>query len=137
MKRKAASVVLTIAVLAGGVLYLLVFGFDDTVVYYKTVDELLSDPARFETRPVRINGTLVKGSVTTRPGTDEFRFRLKKRKSIVDVSYFGVLPDTMIEDRELVVHGVFDSKAKIFKASEILTKCPSKYEAEAKLRAID
>ena len=50
----------------------------------------------------------------------------------MDVSYEGVLPDTMQEGQELVVHGVYDGVAKTFRAKEILTKCPSKYEAKAK-----
>jgi cytochrome c-type biogenesis protein CcmE len=132
MKKKTASLIITIAIVAGGLGYLLVYGFDDTVVYYKTVDELLANPQRFETRPVRINGVLVPSSVTTQPGTQEYRFQLTKRNQLLDVAYHGVLPDTMMEGQELVVQGVFDSGARVFKASEVLTKCPSKYETQAK-----
>jgi cytochrome c-type biogenesis protein CcmE len=132
MKKKRVSLMLSIAVMAGGVIYMLAFGFDDTVVYYKTVDELLTNPSRFETRPVRINGVLVPGSVKTKPGTDEFRFQLKKRDKTLTVAFAGILPDTMQEGQELVVHGVFDTRENLFRASEILTKCPSKYEARAK-----
>jgi cytochrome c-type biogenesis protein CcmE len=130
--KKKAPMFLTIGVLAGGIIYLLTAGFDDTVVYYKTVDELLANPARFETRPVRINGVLVAGSVRAKPGTNEYRFQLAKRDKHLEVSYSGVLPDTMQEGQELVVHGVFNASEKVFQASEILTKCPSKYESQAK-----
>jgi cytochrome c-type biogenesis protein CcmE len=130
--KKKLPMILTIAVLAGGLIYLLAAGFDDTVVYYKTVDELLANPARFETRPVRINGVLVAGSVRAKPGTNEYRFLLTKRNQTLEVSFSGVLPDTMQEGQELVVHGVFNASEKIFHASEILTKCPSKYESQAK-----
>ena len=124
--------ILTIAVVAGGIVYLVAAGFDDTVVYYKTVDELLANPARFETRPVRINGVLVAGSVRAKPGTNEYRFQMTKRHQTLEVSFSGVLPDTMQEGQELVVHGVFNSQDNVFTASEILTKCPSKYESKAK-----
>ena len=72
------------------------------------------------------------GSLRSKPGTNEFRFQLSKRDTKLDVSYEGVLPDTMQEGQELVVHGVYDSASKTFRAKEILTKCPSKYEAQAK-----
>ncbi len=130
--KKKLSAILSILAVIGAVAYLLISGFDDTVVYYKTVNEFLADPGRFETRPVRINGVLVAGSVRAKPGTNEFRFQLTKRNQTLDVSYEGVLPDTMQEGQELVVHGVYDSAAKTFRAKEILTKCPSKYEAKAK-----
>ncbi len=129
--KKAVSIVLTAVAVAGAVIYLLVSGFDDTVVYYKTVDELLADPGRFETRAVRINGVLVPGSVKAKPGTKDYRFQITKRRQVLDVAYSGILPDTMLEDKELVVEGVYDRSRSRFLASEILTKCPSKYESEA------
>lgn len=130
MKKKLPALLSTVAI-AAAVFYLMTSGFDDTVVYYKTVDELLAEPLRFETRPVRINGRLVAGSVRSKPGTDEFRFQLSKKRQTLDVIYRGVLPDTMREGQELVVQGVYDSRAETFNADEILTKCPSKYEAAA------
>lgn len=131
MKKKLPAIFSILAVI-GAVVYLVISGFDDTVVYYKTVNELLADPGRFETRPVRINGALVAGSVRAKPGTNEFRFQLSKSNEMLDVAFQGVLPDTMQEGQELVVQGVFDPGTKTFQAEEILTKCPSKYEAEAK-----
>lgn len=131
-RKKIVPALLTVAIVAGGLVYLLVAGFDDTVVYYKTVDELLAEPARFESRPVRINGVLVSGSVKSKLGTDEYRFQLTKRQQVVDVTYSGILPDTMREGQELVVQGMYNPARRTFDASEILTKCPSKYEAQAK-----
>jgi len=132
MKKKTISIILSISFIGGSLIYLLISGFDDTIVYYKTVDELLANPKRFETNPVRINGVLTPGSVQMKKGTNEYHFQLTKRKKILKVKFLGILPDTMQENNELIVHGVFDSQKNIFIASEILTKCPSKYEAEAK-----
>lgn len=129
--KKAVSIALTVLAVTGAVIYLLVSGLDDTVVYYKTVDELLADPGRFETRPVRINGVLVPGSIKAKPGTEDYLFQITKRQQVLNVAYSGILPDTMLEDQELVVQGVYDGAEARFQASEILTKCPSKYEAEA------
>ena len=130
--KKRIQILATVAALAVLFTYLLVSGFDDTVVYYKTVDELLADTSRFESRPVRINGILVPGSIKMKPGTKDYLFQITKRQKVVDVAYSGILPDTMLEDKELVVEGTFDAGNNRFAATEILTKCPSKYEAEAK-----
>ncbi len=130
-KRKIISTVFSLLVALGAAAYLLVSGFDDTVVYYKTVDELLEKPARFTSRPVRINGRLVPRSVQMKPGTSQYRFSLEKRNKTLVVSYNGILPDTMTEGQDLVVQGTFDAARQIFVATEVLTKCPSKYEAEA------
>ncbi len=131
-KNKVISVILSVVVVLGALTYLMVSSFGETMIYYKTVNELLAEPQRFENRPVRINGVLVSGSIRQKPGTDQFRFKLKKQGQILEVAYAGILPDAMQPDRELVVQGKLQTGHKLFVASEILTKCPSKHEAKAK-----
>ena len=130
-KNKTISVVLTVLVVVGLLIYLVVSSFGESMVYYKTVDELLSNTERFSGRTVRINGVLREGSIKQKPGSDEYRFQISKRGMVLDVAYSGVLPDSMQEGRDLVVQGVFNGKNNLFDAGEILTKCPSKYEAKA------
>ncbi|HUT78882.1 MAG TPA: cytochrome c maturation protein CcmE [Polyangia bacterium] len=135
MNRKLAVQILVSAlVVGGGLTYLVLTGFDDAMVYYKTVDELLGERAEFEGRPVRVNGLLVEGSVRARPGTDQFRFDLTKNGARLAVEFAGIMPDSMLPGRELVVQGVLQPGADLLLASEILTKCPSKYEEEARSR---
>lgn len=130
-RKRIIQLLITLVFAFGASAYLLYSGFDDTVVYYKTVDELLANPARFKTRPVRINGRLVPGSVQVKPGTSLHRFSLEKRDKKVVVTFEGILPDTMSEGQDLVVQGTFNASEQEFVATEVLTKCPSKYEAEA------
>jgi cytochrome c-type biogenesis protein CcmE len=129
--KKTISIILTVLVVIGGLSYLMLSSFDDNVVYYKTVDELLDDASRFHGRSVRINGVLVPGSVQQKPGTNQYRFQLTKRGKNLDIEYSGILPDSMREGSELIVQGVLNQQATFFAASEILTKCPSKHEARA------
>ena len=134
MKRTVA-IAATVLVVGGAVAYLLLSSFGgDSMIYYKTVDELLAERARFESRPIRINGLLVEGSILRRPGTDEHRFSLTKNGAELSVTYRGILPETMLPGRELVVEGVLRPGSNELAATEILTKCPSKYEAVAKSR---
>lgn len=131
----ALQIAASLLVVGGGLTWLLLGAGDgDAMVYYKTVDELLAERARFEGGPVRVNGLLVEGSVRARPGTDEFRFDLAKNGARLAVEYAGILPDSMLPGRELVVQGVLRPGADLLLASEILTKCPSKYEEEARSR---
>lgn len=129
--KKTISIILTVLVVIGGLSYLMLSSFDDNVVYYKTVDELLDDASRFHGRSVRINGVLVPGSVQQKPGTNQYRFQLTKRGKKIDIEYSGILPDSMREGSELIVQGVLNQRSTFFTASEILTKCPSKHEARA------
>ena len=49
----------------GGAIALLMFGSDasDALVYSKLVDEVLTDPAQFRGRELRVEGDLVQGSI--------------------------------------------------------------------------
>jgi cytochrome c-type biogenesis protein CcmE len=135
MNRKLTLQILaSVLVVGGGLVWLILSGAEDSMVYYKTVDELLTERTRFEGQPVRVNGLLAEGSVRSRPGTDRFRFDLVKNSARIAVEYAGILPDSMLPGRELVVQGVLQPGADLLLASEILTKCPSKYEEEARSR---
>ncbi len=130
-KNKAISITLSILVVVGALAYLVFSSFGESMIYYKTVDELLAEPARFIDRPVRINGTLVPASIRQKPGTDRYRFKMSKRGKVLEIEYAGILPDAMQEGKELVVQGTLRDGQQLFIASEILTKCPSKHEARA------
>jgi cytochrome c-type biogenesis protein CcmE len=134
--KKVIAIVATVLVVGSVFVYLLLSSFEgDSMVYYKTVDELLADRARLESRPIRINGLLVDGSIQRKPGTDEYRFSLSKNGAQLAVTYRGILPETMLPGRELVVEGALAAGGNDFAATEILTKCPSKYESVAKSKA--
>lgn len=129
---KIIKILVTVIIVGGGLGYLVASSFGESMVYYKTVEELFVERARFEGEPVRVNGLLVEGSIQQKPGTDQFRFKLSKNGKILEIAYSGILPDTMKPGRELVVQGVIVKGEDLFEASEILTKCPSKYEDVAK-----
>ena len=133
-KKRLIKAIVTFLVVAGAITWLTVSSFEESMIYYKTVEEALTARAQFEKSPVRINGLLVPDSIQQKPGTDQFRFQLKKNASVIDVEYSGILPDTMREGKELVVEGTLIPGKDALNATEILTKCPSKYEKEAQSR---
>jgi cytochrome c-type biogenesis protein CcmE len=48
----------------------------------------------------------------------------------IAVSYQGAVPDTFAAGRQVVVEGKYDPSAKVFQATQIITKCSSKYAPE-------
>ncbi|MGE4291828.1 MAG: cytochrome c maturation protein CcmE [Desulfovibrio sp.] len=44
------------------------------------------------------------------------------------VEYRGAVPDTFKEGAEVILRGDWDQDAEIFRATQLITKCPSKYE---------
>jgi cytochrome c-type biogenesis protein CcmE len=130
----AVKIAISVLLVGGALTYLVVSSFGESMIYYKTVGELVAERSRFEGQPIRVNGLLVEGSVKQQPGTDHYRFVLSKNTTELEVSYTGILPDSMAPGRELVVEGVLQPGGNRFAASEILTKCPSKYEDVAKAK---
>ena len=49
----------------------------------------------------------------------------------VTVRYEGIVPDTFKDDAEVIVTGIL-GQDELFRGSELVAKCPSKYEAEKK-----
>lgn len=99
--------------------------------YYKHVDEVMVSPVEWEGKAMQLHGFVTPGSISTRPGTLEYRFEIYNQASSVRASYTGVLPDTFSDGAEVVLKGHLNSD-QIFEVSKngVMAKCPSKYEAE-------
>lgn len=99
-------------------------------VYSKYVDEVVqpAERARWVGRTVRIEGLVAPSSIEHRPGTREFRFRVTRNEAVLPVTYAGIVPDTFRDCAGVTVRGVLGQDG-VFRADEIVAKCPSKYEA--------
>jgi cytochrome c-type biogenesis protein CcmE len=109
-------------------------GISDTMVYYVTPSELL---ARADTdelireRGVKVSGNVVPGSHTAH--TEEllhtFVVRDPDHPDVqITVHFRHPLPDTFSDEAEVIMDGRYRGNG-IFEASEVLTKCGSRYEA--------
>ena len=99
-------------------------------VYSKYVDEVVqpAERARWVGRTVRVEGLVAPASIEHRPGTREFRFRVTRNEAVLPVTYAGIVPDTFRDCAGVTVRGVLGQDG-VFRADEIVAKCPSKYEA--------
>ncbi|MDC3418149.1 cytochrome c maturation protein CcmE [Aquibacillus salsiterrae] len=122
------------------VAFVLFFGVVGTLVYtsissaatfYMTVDELKGNEQQAMGKPVKISGEIVGDSVEF--DSDEilltFEIRGKDDPTFrVPIEYTGVKPDSMNDGWEAIVEGELTQDGT-FIATEVLVKCPSKYEA--------
>jgi cytochrome c-type biogenesis protein CcmE len=144
MPRQTLKILLSVLVISGAGAYLLadtLFADPEALTYFHTADEVLTRPAEFGGKRIRMGGHVEKGSILQRKGTLEYRFEVKPiagmlkhpeaRDRTVTVTYSGVVPDTFKDDAEVIVTGQLGSDG-VFAAQDLVAKCPSKYEAAEK-----
>lgn len=113
--------------------YLFFTGFKSESVYYLEVSEVKQNPEKYNSKGMRVTGEVVAGTITKDFKNQYLAFTIKDIKGSEDtmkVVYHGIIPDTFKEDIHVIVEGKYDIGAQVFNAATVLTKCPSKYEAE-------
>ncbi len=121
----------------GGALVALVFSFQEAAVYAKTVDQLMAEQGRLAGRPVRVEGDLVKGTLVHQDSPCEYRFRMVSKGIEVPVRYAQcVVPDTFRDVPDMDVKVTVEGKltGQQFEATQVMAKCPSKYDMKEKSR---
>ena len=119
-------------VMGGGILTLVFTSFTGSAMYSKEVDDLVRDKGKLADRAVRVTGTLVKGSLVKRDQPCEYRFDIEKKGVVLPVHFAQcIVPDTFRDMPGMDVSVTAEGKlteAGHFEASNIMAKCPSKYE---------
>lgn len=128
------SFVLAGVLLLGVVGYLATTGMKESMLYYYTPDEFAAqvadDPSARELG-VKLGGRVAPGTVAFDQTTLDLTFRIADVESGEvrwPVHFVGPLPDTFEEGRDVVVEGRL-TEAGVFEATNVLTKCGSRYEA--------
>jgi cytochrome c-type biogenesis protein CcmE len=134
--RRHLGLLLGLVAMGAAILFVVFSGFKQAAVYSKGVDELLRDKARFESRTVRVVGTLVAGTLARRSDPCEYRFKMQKNDAVMTVLYPQcVVPDTFRDvpgvKVEVTAEGQISADGT-FRAQQIMAKCPSKYEMRGK-----
>jgi cytochrome c-type biogenesis protein CcmE len=115
--------------IAAAVSYLVYAGIRTTSMYYFNLDEFLARRDQHVGEDLRVKGWVRDGSVRWDARTNDLAFELARPdgSGAVPVAYRGVLPDMFAPGREVVVEGRYAAGA--LAARQIMTSCPSKYEA--------
>lgn len=124
---------LALLAIAGGVIAL-VMSFSGAAVYAKSVDQVLSEGEKLQGRRLRVEGKLVHGSLLRRDTPCEYRFQMEGGGEVMAVRYAQcVVPDTFRDvpgmDLDVTVEGTIAEDGS-FEATQVLAKCPSKYEMQ-------
>jgi cytochrome c-type biogenesis protein CcmE len=131
-KKGNVGLLIGLLVMGGGILTLVFTSFQGSAVYSKEVDDLVRDKDKLGDRAVRVTGTLVKGSLMKRDQPCEYRFNIEKKGVVLPVRYAQcIVPDTFRDMPGMDVSVTAEGKltqAGNFEASNIMAKCPSKYE---------
>ena len=78
----------------------------------------------------KLGGRVVEGSVRRDRDSLTFELRDPKGTATVPVSYSGSVPDPFREGREVIVTVQREGDTFIAQRDSLVTKCPSKFEAE-------
>lgn len=112
--------------------YLMASGIKDTGVYFVTPTELAekvkADPSIHDVG-VRMGARVVSGSIMRDVADQTITFEVTDGQQTYQVVYRGIAPDTFDDDVDVVVEGrlMLDGT---FRATTLLAKCGSRYEAQ-------
>lgn len=116
-------------IIAAAVSYLVYAGIQSSSMYYFELEEFLAQRDAHAGESMRVKGWVRDGSVRWDPKSSDLAFELARQDGTapVPVTYKGILPDMFAPGREVVVEGRYTDGG--LAARQILTSCPSKYEA--------
>jgi cytochrome c-type biogenesis protein CcmE len=100
------------------------------------VSQALADKANLTDKVIVINGTMVTGTDNWDSFNRTLTFKLTDGISTIDVVLTGDKPNLPPQGDQSIVQAVVTGKFDnndVFRAYQMLTKCPSKYEGSGKL----
>ena len=121
-KTRMAAVAVILVATIGFVAFAMLNLFVDP---YLGVDQVVEDPDSYMGRTVQVKGAYQAGSLTTT--IDNVTLVMEGDNFTITVLILGETPN-LIDGQEIVAIGQLQS-ALLIHATEILTSCPSKYEA--------
>lgn len=116
-------------VILGALAYLMTTSFQSSLQYYVTVSEALAAKADLQDKILKVAGKASQIERVEESGRSVYRFQVVEDASAIPVVYPGFIPDTFKEGADVVVTGSLQDNGE-FKATHILAKCASKYQAK-------
>lgn len=133
--RRGLILVGALILTAAGIVGLVLTNFKDATVYAKGVDQLVAEQGKWVGRAVRVEGVLVRGTLKFQEKPCEYEFDATKGGQTVHIRFPSCIkPDTLRDDMPEVgvtAEGKLQANGE-FLATNVLAKCPSKYEMKDK-----
>lgn len=111
--------------------YLMASSISETGMYYVTPTELtqkLAADSTLHDAGIKLGARVVDGSIKRSPGGREYAFLVTDGAREIPVVYRGIAPDTFTDGVDVVVEGRM-GRDGTFRATTLLAKCASRYEA--------
>jgi cytochrome c-type biogenesis protein CcmE len=140
--------IIGVGIIIGAIAYLIVTAIRNTSVYYLTASEVRARQAELIGQTLRVAGRVKPGTIRWDPATLTLAFGLmalppgQDGTALKPVSsqpgeqvLFKVVsrgeprPDMLTDNRDVVVEGKLGA-GEVIEASQVMTKCPSKYVPE-------
>jgi cytochrome c-type biogenesis protein CcmE len=124
------------ALIVGSVGFLIATGVRETGVYFLTPSELAAKTtadSTFYDVGLKMGAKVVPGSIRRDASHRQVDFEVSDGVKSYPVTYRGLVPDTFTDanDIEVIVEGRL-GRDGVFRATEVLAKCGSRYEAAYK-----
>jgi cytochrome c-type biogenesis protein CcmE len=129
--KKHSITIFAVLLIVAAFSYLITIGIREGSMYYLEVSEFVERMDTVAGEKVRVNGAVVTDSIHYDVSKREFTFTLKDAEGPqkLDVIYHGAPPDLVDRDGvTIVAEGIYSPERKLFVSSNLLVKCPSKYE---------
>ncbi len=117
------------AILALAVGFLIYNAMDGSAAFYMTVSEIQTEGATLNDQRVRVGGNVVEGTIVRGGIGEEIRFDVTDGEATIPMVYGGDIPDIFADHAEVIATGTVGPDG-VFVADELLTKCPSRFEAD-------
>ncbi|RMD99945.1 MAG: cytochrome c maturation protein CcmE [Calditrichaeota bacterium] len=128
MQRKV-KIYFAFAMVVAALAFLITSGFNnETMVYYSTVKELKAKGANGYNQGYRVSGVAKAGSIRHDVEKVQVEFDIEEEGETLHIVYNGILPDTFKEGSEVLVEGKYSHDGNFY-ATNVFTKCASKYDA--------
>jgi cytochrome c-type biogenesis protein CcmE len=154
LKKKNTKLIIGVVIIIAAVVYLIASSTLSQSQYFLTVEELQSNQAEYVGKNVRMSGVVLGDTIAYDPQTLELTFQVAQipgdhrvieqmgGMSVVlaqaaqdptlpkmTIHYVGPRPDLLKDEAQAIITGSLDENG-VFQASELLLKCPSKYQSE-------
>jgi cytochrome c-type biogenesis protein CcmE len=142
MAHRYIKITITTLVLMSAFGFLMWTTLRDGAEYFKNVDEVMADRPTWEGKTLQLHGYVIPGSISFRPKTLEYHFKVQNNPiregepgGVVAVDYTGIVPDTFKGEADVVLKGRMTAEGFHTDPNGVIAKCPSKYEAQSTLPA--
>ena len=119
---------IVIALVCGGLAFLVLQGLGNATTYFRNADEALAERGELGERRFRLQGTVVPGSVEA--AGDEVTFRVEYHCRAVAVRHQGDPPELFADGIPVVLEGAFLPRTDTFASDRIFVRHTSEYRTE-------